>query len=900
MSLRALILSLAAWAGCLCAAQTPNSQIVRSYPLQIANWQTVGMASFQDSGVVVFGKVGTDFVVLRFDRFGNEIAQARFNSPYGPQQSGGNIVVNQTTGDIWIGYQLASSVGQDIMVHKFSPLLVQTASRRIDTGEFDSLGRIDIGPSGGLFIASYRSADSGFSAYNVQTTLLSASGSVVYSTEHDWSTTGRNSIHDVKFEPVNNVIWVGTSDGLRARLIRLSSTGSSISATLMPADQDDDRNEIISLEASTAGTLFIFGNGRSQGVRKGFRAYVPNANVNNLSSTYSTARLIGADIKGMVTADVSFDTSYGLRRASQFLYFAPLPSNSFDPILSRDQSAIAVRANVPAVNGLKVTATVWNNSLTQTGEIKIADGEFGANLVPVGNSEFALGYSKPNGSLNYVQFNGAAQVAFHNSMTFPGYGYIELEDTAADAANNQYKVTQNSTSGTGIFLAKYSLQGQLLWETRLGDAGTDDAILKLGPDQNPVVLIPHTQTSILHKLDPANGLMRWQQAVAGRARALSVGGDNSIATVSHEPWFYNTLDFSLRQFRADGSFLRVRRFDYAGQIDTVDDVEVLPTGYIVMSGVGRSNAEVGLVIVYTPTGVLHDVRTFAAPDRNYSTVKLAPQSSGLLGVGALYRKNGMYAFDIIKLDPIRKTTIFSATLNGNTDEPRFDVAVAMDGAMYLAQSNYSSKGLVQFDPSGVVRFVKSLPAGTVEVKKVITDKLNSVYALGSEKFTDSEGGLTLGAYFVKYSSSGTLLADRRLRTVGPNLHTLASNIHLGAVNDVWVGTAVTTASTGYNTVLSRYLQPVGPSVVNENYTVRRGQTLVVAAPGLLANDVDHNGDSITCIQNGSPAAGTLTLQPTGAFTYVAPLVTGSQYVRYVVRDSTGLQSPGLATISVTN
>ena len=43
--------------------------------------------------------------------------------------------------------------------------------------------------------------------------------------------------------------------------------------------------------------------------------------------------------------------------------------------------------------------------------------------------------------------------------------------------------------------------------------------------------------------------------------------------------------------------------------------------------------------------------------------------------------------------------------------------------------------------------------------------------------------------------------------------------------------------------------------------------MTIAAPGVLANDTDADGESLTAILVSGPAHGTVSLQPNGGFTY---------------------------------
>jgi len=55
--------------------------------------------------------------------------------------------------------------------------------------------------------------------------------------------------------------------------------------------------------------------------------------------------------------------------------------------------------------------------------------------------------------------------------------------------------------------------------------------------------------------------------------------------------------------------------------------------------------------------------------------------------------------------------------------------------------------------------------------------------------------------------------------------------------------------------------------VNDNYTTAEDTTLNVAAPGVLANDSDVDGDTLSAILVSQPAHGSLTLNSNGSFSY---------------------------------
>ncbi|RFM31359.1 Ig-like domain-containing protein, partial [Chitinophaga silvisoli] len=83
----------------------------------------------------------------------------------------------------------------------------------------------------------------------------------------------------------------------------------------------------------------------------------------------------------------------------------------------------------------------------------------------------------------------------------------------------------------------------------------------------------------------------------------------------------------------------------------------------------------------------------------------------------------------------------------------------------------------------------------------------------------------------------------------------------------------------------------------DNYSTNEDVTLNIAAPGVLANDTDPDGDSLTVRVVQNPANGTLTLLPDGAFSYVPNAnYNGNDYFIYNVCD--GACVPDTAFITV--
>src|SRR5207237_1047030 len=58
-----------------------------------------------------------------------------------------------------------------------------------------------------------------------------------------------------------------------------------------------------------------------------------------------------------------------------------------------------------------------------------------------------------------------------------------------------------------------------------------------------------------------------------------------------------------------------------------------------------------------------------------------------------------------------------------------------------------------------------------------------------------------------------------------------------------------------------------PVAANDSYSVSEDTTLTVAAPGVLGNDTDVDGDALTAALVSGPAHGTLALNANGSFSY---------------------------------
>jgi VCBS repeat-containing protein len=89
-----------------------------------------------------------------------------------------------------------------------------------------------------------------------------------------------------------------------------------------------------------------------------------------------------------------------------------------------------------------------------------------------------------------------------------------------------------------------------------------------------------------------------------------------------------------------------------------------------------------------------------------------------------------------------------------------------------------------------------------------------------------------------------------------------------------------------------------PVAVNDTYSTNEDTPLTVAAPGVLANDSDPDGNPLTAILVSGPSHGTVTLNSNGSFTYT-PAANYNGPDSYTYRANDGTTNSNVATVNIT-
>jgi VCBS repeat-containing protein len=229
------------------------------------------------------------------------------------------------------------------------------------------------------------------------------------------------------------------------------------------------------------------------------------------------------------------------------------------------------------------------------------------------------------------------------------------------------------------------------------------------------------------------------------------------------------------------------------------------------------------------------------------------------------------------------TGSFTYTPSANYNGPDSFTFKANDGT---ADSNIATVAIT-------VTAVNDAPVSVGETYSTNEDTPLTVAApgvLGND--TDVEGS-ALTAILVSGPSHGTLTFNAD----GSFVYSPAANFNgtdsfTYKANDGTADSNTVTVSLTVNSVND------APVATGNMYTATAGTTLTVAAPGVLVNDSDVDGNVLSALLVSGPAHGTLTLNANGSFTYTANAsFSGTDTFTYKANDGTA--DSNIATVTIT-
>jgi VCBS repeat-containing protein len=158
--------------------------------------------------------------------------------------------------------------------------------------------------------------------------------------------------------------------------------------------------------------------------------------------------------------------------------------------------------------------------------------------------------------------------------------------------------------------------------------------------------------------------------------------------------------------------------------------------------------------------------------------------------------------------------------------------------------------------------------------------------------TDADGN-SLTAALVSNPAHGTLT----LNSNGSFIYTPSTNYN-GSDNFTYKANDGKANSNTATVAITVRAVNDAPVAVNDAYSVNEDTALTVAAPGVLNNDTDADGNSLTAALVTGPAHGTLNLSAKGSFTYT-PNAGYSGADLFTYRASDGTTNSNTATVTIT-
>jgi large repetitive protein len=195
---------------------------------------------------------------------------------------------------------------------------------------------------------------------------------------------------------------------------------------------------------------------------------------------------------------------------------------------------------------------------------------------------------------------------------------------------------------------------------------------------------------------------------------------------------------------------------------------------------------------------------------------------------------------------------------------------------------------VSFD--WTVTDVNRAPVARDDSATVVHDTAVTVDVLANDSDADGD---TLTVSGVSAAANGTVVVNvDNTVTYTPNAGFVGTDSFSYTNDDGFGGSATATVTVDVTNQV--------PVAIDDVYGTQQGQPLSIAAPGVLTNDTDADGDALTAVLQTPPANGALTLNGDGSFSYTPDGgFIGQDSFSYVANDSIVDSNEATVTINVT-
>ncbi|HVS36074.1 MAG TPA: Ig-like domain-containing protein, partial [Gemmataceae bacterium] len=523
--------------------------------------------------------------------------------------------------------------------------------------------------------------------------------------------------------------------------------------------------------------------------------------------------------------------------------------------------------------------------------------------------------SAADGTQN-VTITGTAQVTAPTALdpTFGGTGSVAqgyLTSAVAIQPDGKIVTAGMRYNGTSpnywdFAVSRYNPDGSL--DATFGGAGTVITDLSGQSDQPHAVVIQPDGKIVVGGIGGNGPHFFWELARYNADGSLdaSFGNGGKVITNPNPSGYYNEIwDLALQ---SDGKILA------AGDMDVGSDGEF---------AVARYNTNGTLDTTFGSGGIATSNPTVGYSDRAFSVV-VQPTDGKIILAGGSKGGNFDSHFAVSRFTPSGVLdTSFGGTGTVVTDVPGSyeqgqDAVLQPDGKLvvvgyvspagvYPTVNNFA---LVRYNPNGSLDtsfgyqgFTITDFGGNDSAQRVALQPDGRIEVVGSGVGTTLSTSRTIVAWYTPSGVLGGSLA-------GPNVGVLGEDVALQPDGGI---VAVSQQGAQFGGYVERYYDttlisgsdtvavqdPTAPVALDDSYPATENTPLTVsAAAGVLVNDTDFSGASLTAIQLSNPANGTATLNGDDSFTYT-PNTGFFGTDSFTYKDNDGTLDSNVATVTIT-
>jgi VCBS repeat-containing protein len=214
-------------------------------------------------------------------------------------------------------------------------------------------------------------------------------------------------------------------------------------------------------------------------------------------------------------------------------------------------------------------------------------------------------------------------------------------------------------------------------------------------------------------------------------------------------------------------------------------------------------------------------------------------------------------------------------------------------ATFVYEVTSTTGGSIEATASIVVQPLNDAPLAANDEFSGLVDTVITGSVVGNDSDIDED---PLTARLIRGTEDGELVFNPDgTFTYTPDAGFIGEDVFTYQLNDGLANSRVATV-----TLTVGLITNAAPQGIEDAYTVEAGETLTVAAPGVLGNDTDADGDPLTAVLVDDAAHGELVLNADGSFSYTPEAgFTGSDTFTYKANDGTADGNVVTVTLTVT-